>query len=105
MSAPRNVFHTSDGHYLAISASMQAMRATLFTVIARADMITDPRFANNAARFENIDELDALMRRSSASAPWPTTFPPSSAPASRRARCTTPLSSFPTRTSRHAKCS
>ncbi|MBI3790232.1 MAG: CoA transferase [Gemmatimonadetes bacterium] len=62
VSAPRNVYHTKDGHYLAISASMQPMCEKLFTVMGRADMITDPRFANNAARIENIDELDAIIQ-------------------------------------------
>lgn len=62
VSAPRNVYHTKDGHYLAISASMQPMCEKLFTVMGRADMIDDPRFANNAARIENIDELDAVIQ-------------------------------------------
>ena len=47
VTPPRNVYDTSDGHYLATSASRQARCEKLFMVIARADMITDPRFANN----------------------------------------------------------
>ncbi len=62
VSAPRNVYHTQDGHYLAISASMQPMCEKLFMVIGREDMIGDPRFANNAARIENIDELDHVIQ-------------------------------------------
>ena len=63
VSAPRNVYHTKDGHYLAISASMQPMCEKLFKVMGREDMIADPRFANNAARIENIDELDAVIQQ------------------------------------------
>ncbi len=62
VSAPRNVYHTRDGHYLAISASMQPMCEKLFRVMGRADMITDPRFVNNAARIANIDELDHVIQ-------------------------------------------
>ena len=47
VSPPRNLYDTSDGHYLATSASRQARCEKLFMVIPRTDMITDPRFTNN----------------------------------------------------------
>jgi crotonobetainyl-CoA:carnitine CoA-transferase CaiB-like acyl-CoA transferase len=57
-TSPRNVFRTKDGRYIGISASIQAMAERLFRAIGRADMITDPRFANNSARVKNADETE-----------------------------------------------
>ena len=47
-TSPRNVFETSDGRWIAISASIQGMAERLFRAIGRADMIDDPRFRTNA---------------------------------------------------------
>ena len=58
-TSPRNVFGTKDGRYIGISASIQAMSERLFRAIGRADMITDPRFANNTVRVRNADETEA----------------------------------------------
>ena len=58
-TSPRNVFLTKDGRYIGISASIQAMSERLFRAIGRADMITDPRFANNTARVRNADQTEA----------------------------------------------
>ncbi|HWB50970.1 MAG TPA: CoA transferase, partial [Stellaceae bacterium] len=58
-TSPRNVFRTKDGRYIGISASIQAMSERLFRAIGRADMITDPRFANNTARVRNADQTEA----------------------------------------------
>src|SRR5215471_710910 len=57
-TAPRNVYETSDGHYISISASIQSMAERLFRTIGRADMIDDPRFRTNADRVKNIDACD-----------------------------------------------
>jgi len=58
-TAPRNVFRTRDGRYIAISASIQAMAERLLRTVGRADMLGDPRFANNTARVENAAECEA----------------------------------------------
>ncbi len=58
-TSPRNVFRTRDGRYIAISASIQAMAERLLRTVGRADMITDPRFANNTARVENAADCEA----------------------------------------------
>ena len=57
-TAPRNVYETSDGRFIAISASIQSMAERLYRAIGRADMIDDPRFATNTDRVKNIDEAD-----------------------------------------------
>src|SRR6188474_357477 len=57
-TAPRNVYETSDGRFIAISASIQSMAERLYRAIGRADMIDDPRFRTNTDRVRNIDEAD-----------------------------------------------
>jgi crotonobetainyl-CoA:carnitine CoA-transferase CaiB-like acyl-CoA transferase len=58
-TSPRNVFRTSDGRYIGISASIQAMSERLFRAIGREDMITDPRFRTNSDRVRNAEECEA----------------------------------------------
>jgi crotonobetainyl-CoA:carnitine CoA-transferase CaiB-like acyl-CoA transferase len=57
-TSPRNVYGTSDGRFVAISASIQAMAERLFRAIGRTDMIDDPRFRTNTDRVRNIDACD-----------------------------------------------
>src|SRR3984957_2152477 len=57
-TSPRNVSGTSDGRFIAISASIQVMEERLFRAIGRADMIDDPRFRTNTDRVRNIDACD-----------------------------------------------
>jgi crotonobetainyl-CoA:carnitine CoA-transferase CaiB-like acyl-CoA transferase len=57
-TAPRNVYQTSDGRFVAISASIQSMAERLYRAIGRADMIADPRFRTNTDRVKNIDEAE-----------------------------------------------
>ncbi len=61
ITAPRNVYRTRDGEWVALSASTQDMAARLFDAIGRGDMIHDPRFATNSARLDNVDEVDAIV--------------------------------------------
>jgi formyl-CoA transferase len=60
-TSPRNVYGTSDGRFVAISASIQAMAERLFRAIGRADMIDDPRFRTNTDRVRNIDTCDGIV--------------------------------------------
>src|SRR5947208_4963846 len=57
-TAPRNVYETRDGRFIAISASIQSMAERLYRAIGRADMIGDPRFRTNTDRVKNIDEAE-----------------------------------------------
>lgn len=61
ITAPRNVYATSDGGWVALSASTQAMTERLFRAIGRQDMIDDPRFRTNSDRLEHVDEVDAVI--------------------------------------------
>jgi crotonobetainyl-CoA:carnitine CoA-transferase CaiB-like acyl-CoA transferase len=61
-SSPRNVFETSDGKWISISASIQAMAERVFRAIGRPDMIDDPRFRTNADRVRNAEACEAPLR-------------------------------------------
>jgi crotonobetainyl-CoA:carnitine CoA-transferase CaiB-like acyl-CoA transferase len=58
-TSPRNVFRSSDGRYIGISASIQAMAERLFRAIGRDDMIADPRFRTNSDRVRNAEACEA----------------------------------------------
>jgi crotonobetainyl-CoA:carnitine CoA-transferase CaiB-like acyl-CoA transferase len=61
-SAPRNTYRCRDGRYVSLSASIQKMAERLFHAIGRPELADDPRFRTNAARLENADVLDAIIR-------------------------------------------
>lgn len=60
-TSPRNAYRTQDGGWVCLSASTQGMTEKLFRSIGREDMVTDPRFANNPARLQHWQELDAII--------------------------------------------
>ena len=60
-TAPRNAYRTSDGKYVALSASMQAMAERLFHTIGMPELIDDPKYATNSDRVANNDELDPIV--------------------------------------------
>jgi formyl-CoA transferase len=60
-SAPRNVYETADGEYVALAASAQPLAMRVFDAIERPELKDDPRFADNGKRLENNDELDAII--------------------------------------------
>jgi crotonobetainyl-CoA:carnitine CoA-transferase CaiB-like acyl-CoA transferase len=61
ISSPRNIYLCSDGKYVALSGSTQAMAMRVFEVIGRADMIKDPRFATNSDRVRNRALVDEAV--------------------------------------------
>ena len=60
-SSPRNVYATSDGKWIALSASIQSMAERVFRVIGRDDMIEDPRFRTNPDRVKHRDQVDKIV--------------------------------------------
>jgi crotonobetainyl-CoA:carnitine CoA-transferase CaiB-like acyl-CoA transferase len=60
-TSPRNVYGTSDGRFIAISASIQAMAERLFRAIGRPELIDDPRFRTNTDRVRNIEACDGAV--------------------------------------------
>jgi crotonobetainyl-CoA:carnitine CoA-transferase CaiB-like acyl-CoA transferase len=61
ITAPRNIYATADGGWVALSASTQAMTERLFRAIGRPDMIDDPRFRTNSDRLEHVEAVDAIV--------------------------------------------
>jgi formyl-CoA transferase len=61
IASPRNVYRCKDGRYVSLSASTQTMAEKLFASIGRPDLISDPRFATNADRVRNDEELDSIV--------------------------------------------
>ena len=61
LSAPRNIYETADGGYVALSASTQAMAERVFDVIGRPDMNDDPRFKTNSDRIAHLQECDEIV--------------------------------------------
>jgi formyl-CoA transferase len=59
-SAPRNLYEAEDG-YVTLSASAQRIFENVMEAIGREDLIDDPRFVDNAARVENVEELDRII--------------------------------------------
>ena len=62
ITAPRNIYSTSDKGWVALSASTQKMAERLFRAIGRGDMIEDPRFRTNSARLDNVDAVDQVIQ-------------------------------------------
>src|SRR5215470_15791234 len=60
-TSPRNVYATSDGGWVAISASTQAMTERLFRGIGRDDLNHDPAFKTNTERVKRREEVDAIV--------------------------------------------
>jgi crotonobetainyl-CoA:carnitine CoA-transferase CaiB-like acyl-CoA transferase len=60
-AAPRNLYETADGAWIAISATSQRVFERLAAAIGRADLVQDPRFRDNPARVRHHEELDGLL--------------------------------------------
>jgi crotonobetainyl-CoA:carnitine CoA-transferase CaiB-like acyl-CoA transferase len=61
IQAPRDVYQTRDGKYLALSTGTQAMAERLFRAIGRADLQGDPRFRTNEARLRHREEVESIV--------------------------------------------
>ena len=60
-TAPRGAYRTSDGRWLAMSGTAPAVASRILDVIGGPELAADPRFADNAARLANAEELDAVV--------------------------------------------
>jgi crotonobetainyl-CoA:carnitine CoA-transferase CaiB-like acyl-CoA transferase len=61
IQAPRDVYRTRDGRYVALSTGTQAMAERLFRAIGRPELNDDPRFCTNAARLAHREEVEAIV--------------------------------------------
>ncbi len=60
-SAPRGVYRTADGGYLAVSGSTPDTAERFLRAYDLGDLLSDPRFVTNEARVTNVAALDALV--------------------------------------------
>jgi len=60
-ASPRNVYRCSDGSYVALSGSTEAMARRIFEVLGRPEMASDPRFDTNSARVKNRPLVDEFL--------------------------------------------
>lgn len=60
-NAPRNLYRTSDGHWLAISTSANAVAVRVLELVGRPDVTREPWFGTGAQRAEHGDLLDGIV--------------------------------------------
>lgn len=59
--SPRNTYQTRDGRWVGISASSQRTYERLAQAMRLPELITDPRFVDNASRCANDEALDDII--------------------------------------------
>lgn len=60
-AAPRNLYRSGDGTWIALSATSQRVFERLAAAIGRSDLLQDRRFKDNTARVAHREELDAII--------------------------------------------
>jgi crotonobetainyl-CoA:carnitine CoA-transferase CaiB-like acyl-CoA transferase len=60
-NAPRNVYRTADGFWVAVSASAGSIAARVLRLVGRPDLVDQPWFATGAGRAAHVDEIDAAV--------------------------------------------
>ncbi|MFC4852330.1 CaiB/BaiF CoA transferase family protein [Actinophytocola glycyrrhizae] len=60
-NAPRNVYRTADGEWVAVSTSSQSIAERVLTLVGRPDVVGQPWFATGHQRAQHADELDAAV--------------------------------------------
>ena len=60
-NAPRNVYRTADGTWVAVSTSAQSIAERVVALVGRPDFADEPWFATGAGRAAHADELDAAV--------------------------------------------
>ncbi len=60
-NAPRNVYRTSDGSWVAISASATSVAERVVRLVGRPDLAAQPWFATGAGRVAHVEEIDAAV--------------------------------------------
>jgi crotonobetainyl-CoA:carnitine CoA-transferase CaiB-like acyl-CoA transferase len=60
-NAPRNLYRTVDGSWVAVSSSATSIAARVMQLVGREDLTEQPWFSTGAGRVEHVDEIDAAV--------------------------------------------
>lgn len=60
-NAPRNVYRTKDGHWVAVSATTLSIAERVVRLVGRPELAEQPWFATGADRARHADELDEAV--------------------------------------------
>jgi crotonobetainyl-CoA:carnitine CoA-transferase CaiB-like acyl-CoA transferase len=60
-NAPRNVYRTADGAWVAVSASAGSIAERVMRLVGRPDLVEQPWFGTGAGRAEHVEEIDAAV--------------------------------------------
>ncbi len=60
-NAPRNVYRTADGSWVAVSASADSVAERVLRLVGRPDLVEQPWFATGAGRAAHVDEVDGAV--------------------------------------------
>ncbi|GAA0962200.1 CoA transferase [Actinocorallia libanotica] len=60
-NAPRNTYRTSDGYWLAVSTSAQAIAERVMRLVGRPEVIEEPWFATGRGRVDHVELLDEIV--------------------------------------------
>jgi crotonobetainyl-CoA:carnitine CoA-transferase CaiB-like acyl-CoA transferase len=60
-NAPRNVYPTADGSWVAVSASTESIAGRVLRLVGRSDLAENSWFATGSGRAEHADEIDAAV--------------------------------------------
>ena len=60
-NAPRNVYRTADGAWVAVSASATSIAERVLRLVGRDDLVAQPWFATGAGRAAHVEEIDAAV--------------------------------------------
>lgn len=60
-NAPRNLYRTADGHWVAVSTSADAIARRVMELVGRPELADEPWFATGTGRAEHVELLDAVV--------------------------------------------
>ena len=60
-NAPRNVYRTADGSWVAVSASATSIAERVLRLVGRPELVDEPWFRTGAGRAARVEEIDAAV--------------------------------------------
>lgn len=60
-NAPRNVYRTADGSWVAVSSSATSIAERVMRLVGRVDLVDEPWFSTGSGRVAHVEEIDAAV--------------------------------------------